>query len=87
MHIGKFTHDNDKILYVKIDSIISPLFITISDQVLIASSVAGVEYQINDRSKILFYVGDPDNDNAQIVIHDLSLDRHIGLQLWVPSYL
>ena len=23
-HNGKFTHDNDKILYVKVDSIISP---------------------------------------------------------------
>ena len=28
----------------------------------------------HDRSRILFYVGDPENDNAQIVIHDLTLD-------------
>mgnify|MGYP001156789151 FL=1 len=86
---GKFTHDNDKILYIKVDSIISPfnqggdgymssiMSYSISDQesVLIANSVAGVEYQMShDRSRILFYVGDPENDNAQIVIHDLTLD-------------
>ena len=28
----------------------------------------------HDRSRILFYIGDPDNDNAQIVIRDLTLD-------------
>ena len=84
---AKFTSDNDRILYMKIDSIISPfsqggdgyissiMSYSISDQesVLIASSVAGVEYQMSyDKSRILFYVGDPDNDNAQIVVHDLT---------------
>ena len=84
---AKFTNDNDRILYMKIDSIISPfspggdgyissiMSYSISDQEsnLIANSVAGVEYQMSyDKSRILFYVGDP--DNAQIVVHDLTSD-------------
>ena len=68
---AKFTNDNDRILYMKIDSIISPfsqggdgyissiMSYSISDQesVLIASSVAGVEYQMSyDKSLSLIHI-------------------------------
>ena len=86
---AKFTSDDDIIIYMQIDSIISPLnpggdgyisrimsySINSQESSLIADSVSGVEFLMShDKSKILFFVGVPSSEDARIIIHDLNFN-------------
>ena len=86
---AKFTSNDDIILYIQIDSIISPLnpggdgyisrimsySLNSQESSLIADSVSGVEFLMShDKNKILFFVGVPSSDDARIIIHDLNFN-------------